>query len=145
MKNILKYLIIFVIAAGFAAGAVSASDFSEHDFDGNFKALAPANVTFNEENGTAYHVYVANDNEELAYLYFSFEGITNDNLNYIYGLLSDMGFNKINSTGNLTLFQIDDSGYGQYGAAVHNNGHLVCVVGNNLTEVEQIGESISFS
>lgn len=146
MKDIFKYLIIFVACLSFAAGAVSASQLVEHDFN-DFDALAPEGVQFYEETTETYHYYI-NSQEKLAYVYIGSSLINDATINVAYGMLENIGLEKMNTDGNLTVFRINDgelSRYGEYAVEVHTEGKIVCIAGDDLNELKEIGSSVSFN
>lgn len=131
---------------GLVAGAVSASNLVEHDFN-EFNALAPEGVQFYEETTETYHYYI-NSQENIAYVYIGSSMINDATINVAYSMLENMGLEKMNTDGNLTVFKINDgelNKYGAYAMEVHTEGKIVCIVGNDLNELKEIGSSVSFN
>ena len=135
-------MIIIMMVMISTLGVVSASELVEHNFDGKFTALAPDDGNFKEGGGFSYNWYTY-ENQKISYLYGNFTGL-GDNIEYIYSFLETEGFQKVNSDGNLTIFKIDNDDYGNYGVGVIQGDEFVCIAGDNLDQLEKIGNSVKF-
>lgn len=145
MKNIFKYLAIFIAIASLSVCAASAAPLETYDF-GDFTALSPAGVQYTQDQTELYHYYY-NQQAGIAYVYIGSSLVNDATIGIAYQALESMGFEKIGSDGNLTVYQINNGDigrYAQYGVETHVDGKIVCIAGNDLNELKEIGSSVRF-
>lgn len=146
-KRYLLVLLAIIVAASstVSAGLFDSSDLTSHNFDGKFTMDVPKDVDFAQTTEDETTLYL-DSHIPLCVIYAESDSIEDSTIDFFYqGFTQDGTFTKTGTDGNLTLFDVNDSNLGTHAAAVHTNGKVVIVCGDNTDEVKEMASSVKFN
>lgn len=144
MNKILKFLILFIVAASLTVGTVAASNLVDHNFDGKFTALYPEGDNFASYSGDGITVW-GDSSTTLWYIYAENDGIDSSTIDKIWDGFCDKFSMKITKTdGDMTIFKVNNETLGTDAIGIYEDGKAFMVTGENLDELKDIAKSVKF-
>lgn len=144
MNRMLKYLVLFIVAATITVGAVAAADLEENNFDDKFSALAPVDANFATFSAEGVYVW-GMDDPTMWYIFIDNENINDDTIEDFWTEMGkEFDMEKTKNDGDLVIFDVNNDTLGTNAVGLYQEGKVLVVTGEDLNELKKIVKSAKF-